>query len=123
METARETNDTNTEEFNNIKQLEVIIKDMKKELQNKDEDIMIRMKEISDLKREIQQIDAEMIEKEATIKKLEDEDSFTQESDDDVEDITKKSGNNVALGKANGDTESESEEELDLFQLEVVSDE
>ena len=33
-----------------------------------------------------------------------------------------KSGNNVALCKANGDTECEPEGELDLFQLEVVSD-
>ena len=55
VETAGENNNTNTEELNNIKQLEVIIKDMKKELQNKDENIMIKIKEINDLKIEVQQ--------------------------------------------------------------------
>ena len=70
------------------------------------------------MRRELKKKDEEIGEKEATIKRLEDEDSFTQESDDEDEDLTQKSG--LCIGQR--DTESESEAEFDLFQLEIVSD-
>ena len=109
-------NKTNTKDLENIKQLEIVIKDMKIELQARDKDIIVKMKEIDVLKREVKEKEAEIGEKEHIIKKLEEEDSFSQDSDNVEEDQAKRNG-------CNESSESESEEELDLFQLEVVSGE
>ena len=109
-------NETNVENLENIKQLEIIIENMKKDLQAKYKDIMVKIKEIDLLKREVQ-------EKEAIIKNLEDEDSFSQDSDNEEEEQTKNHCYNELSGKETSDNESESEGKYDLFQLEVVSDE
>ena len=116
-------NETIIENLENIKQLEIIIENMKKDLQAKDKDIMVKIKEIDILKREVQVKDAEIGEKEAIIKNLEDEDSFSQDSDNEEEEQTKKHCHNELSGKETSDNESESEGKYDLFQLEVVSDE
>ena len=75
------------------------------------------------MKREVQVKDAEIGEKEAIIKNLEDEDSFSQDSDNEEEEQIKKHCHNELSGKETSDNESESEGKYDLFQLEVVSEE
>ena len=115
-------NETIIENLENIKQLEIIIENMKKDLQAKDKDIMVKIKEIDILKREVQVKDAEIGEKEAIIKNLEDEDSFSQDSDNEEEEQTKKHCHNELSGKETRDNGSESEGKYELFQLEVVSD-
>ena len=46
-------NETNVENLENIKQLEIIIENTKKDIQAKDKDIMAKIKEIDILKREV----------------------------------------------------------------------
>ena len=107
----------------NIKQLEIIIENMKKDLQAKYKDILVKIREIDILKREVQEKDAEIGEKEAIIKNLEDEDSFSQDSDNEEEEQRKNHCHNELSGKETSDNINESEGKYDLFQLEVVSDE
>jgi trehalose/maltose hydrolase-like predicted phosphorylase len=107
----------------NSKQLEVSIKDLKKDIEFKDEDIIIKINEIDNLKREVKEKVAEIKLKEAIIKKLEDEESFSQESEEEEQDLKKNYDQLEATCKFQGDNESESDGEYDLFQLEVVSDE
>ena len=123
-EELEERSETDVENLENMKRLEIIITDMKKELQTKDEYINNTIKEIDLLKSQVQEKDAEILEKEAIIKNLEGEDSQeSQESDDEEDNQRKMSCHNEVSGNLTRDDESESEGEFDLFQLEVVSDE
>ena len=122
-EKPEEDNQTKTQDLENIKQLEVIIKDLKKDIEFKDEDIIIKINEIDNLKREVKEKVAEIKLKEAIIKKLEDEESFSQESEEEEQDLKKNYDQHEATCKFQGNNESESDGEYDLFQLEVVSDE